>query len=145
MQKNYYLVLITFLVLTACQSKVIIFDKDSTLYAELGGATKINIAITVMVKRLHGDERLGDLFTDVNDVELIQNFNDFICQLSDGGCEYHGAEMEDTHVALFITKAEFDRFVSLFIYSMEDAKISFSAQNKLLKKLANLRDSVIEL
>jgi len=139
--------LIVVLILTGCQS--IPVDKSSSnlpsLYQQLGGATAIKIAVRKMVVRLHQDQKLSELFKETNDDELRQNFQDFICQLTDGGCEYQGAEMLDIHAELYITKGEFDHFVSLFIYSMEDANIPFDAQNKLLARLAKLRSEIIEL
>jgi len=143
------LFLLLILIIAGCQSSSTKVSEtqnvNNSLYLQLGGQETVNIAIISMVKRLHNDERLSELFNDVNDIELIQNFNDFICQLTGGGCEYQGATMEDIHTGLSISKAEFDRFVSMFIFSMQDANIAFPAQNKLLDKLAGLRDEVIEL
>lgn len=119
--------------------------KQSTLYDALGGRQSVEIAIDRMVVRLHNDKHLSELFNETNDKELKRNLVDFICQLSGGGCEYEGAEMLDAHSEMFITKGEFDRFVTLFIYSMDDAKIPFTAQNKLLKLLAEMRGEVIEV
>ena len=149
MNRFFVLIFAVLLTISSCQNNTFntnkVTDSNQTLYSQLGGEATINIAINSMIKRLHNDERLSELFNDVDDVELIQNFNDFICQLTGGGCEYNGATMEDIHAELFISKAEFDRFVSLFIFSMQDANITFRAQNKLLDKLAGLRGEVIEL
>lgn len=118
---------------------------NESLYQQLGGQITIEKVIKRMVLRLHRDKKLTELFVDVDDKELKQNLIDFICQLSDGGCEYQGAEMIDINTEMFITKAEFDHFVSLFIFSMQDENISFTEQNKLLARLAALRGEVINL
>lgn len=137
------------LILFGCQSYTsndVISDQemDGSLYQQLGGKKAIKAVLYSMVSRLHRDDKLSELFFDVDDNELKNNLQDFICQLSGGGCDYHGANMLDIHTEMFITKAEFDRFVSLFIYSMQDANVPFTAQNKLLAKLAALREQVIE-
>jgi len=136
--------LMSLFMLASCQSQHSSIDNTS-LYQQLGGEKSITRVINSMVTRLHHDPKLSELFVEVEDKELKRNFVAFICHLSGGGCEYQGAEMQDIHAELFITKAEFDRFVSLFIYSMEDENIPFLAQNKLLALLASLREEVIEI
>jgi hemoglobin len=142
--------LIMLTILLGCTSRAVndselaVVDADS-LYNELGGRQRLVVTVDNLIRRLHQDSRLSELFVEVNDIELKQNLVDFLCQVADGGCEYQGAEMLDIHSELFITKGEFDHFVTLFIYSMQDAKISFVAQNKLLARLAAMRSEVIEL
>ena len=141
---QYSIGIIIILMLASCQANKVTHSNQS-LYQQLGGRVVIEGVINKMVYRLHHDTKLSELFVDVNDKELKINLESFICHLTGGGCNYQGAEMIDVHTELFITKAEFDRFVSLFIYSMEDEKINFSAQNKLLSRLALLRDQIIEM
>ncbi len=141
--KKFIWVFISFILLTGCQSAS--YSPEQTLYQQLGGQSTVKSLIKVLVLRLHRDDRLSELFNDVDDKELSQNLQDFICHISDGGCEYQGAEMLDIHTEMFITKAEFDHFVSLFIFSMQDEAIPFLAQNKLLSLLADLRGEVIEI
>ncbi len=139
---RFVLLAIIVLVLLSCQSKT---SNKQSLYQQLGGQAAIKSVIQRMVVRLHRDEKLAELFVDVDDKELKKNLTDFVCQISQGGCEYQGAEMVDIHAEMYVTKAEFDHFVTLFIYSMQDENIPFTAQNKLLARLAALRGQVIEL
>ena len=144
---QFSIIILTVLFLFSCQSVSHLEENSNndTLYQQFGGQAAVKLVIKRMVTRLHRDEKLTELFVDVDDNELRTNLEDFVCKISDGGCEYHGADMIDIHTEMLITKAEFDHFVTLFIYSMQDENIAFPAQNKLLARLAALRDQVIEL
>ena len=137
------------LVFTGCQSLsndgLLANPLSDSLYAELGGQAAIEKLVNKFVARLHYDPRLKELFVETNKQELKQNIADFICEITDGGCDYQGASMEDIHSGLEITKGEFDYFVSLFILSMKCEEIPFKAQNRLLAKLAAMRGAVINL
>jgi len=131
--------------LASCQVGTSLSTTDTSLYQQLGGSVVIKSVIKRTLVRLHRDKKLSEIFSEVDENEFTTNLDNFICQISGGGCEYQGAEMIDVHAELFITKAEFDHFVSLFIFSMRDEDVPFLAQNKLLALLAGLRHEVIEL
>jgi hemoglobin len=62
-----------------------------------------------------------------------------------GPCQYNGDTMIDIHTGMNITERDFNRVVEMLIKAMEDEEISYQTQNKLLFKLAGLRDQVIKI
>lgn len=105
-------------------------QKEQSLYIALGGKPAVDRLVSNFFYRLHNDRQLKELFVDSDKRELRQNIADFICEISDGDCEYQGVAMEDIHAGLEITEGEFDHFVTLFILTMKNLDIPFQAQNR---------------
>lgn len=139
------IITVIFLLASCVSNQTETRHQQKNLYAELGGQVAVDRLVNKFVRRLHHDARLKELFVESDKQELQQNIADFICEICGGGCEYQGASMEDIHAGLDITESEFDYFVTLFILTMKSEDIPFQAQNRLLAKLAAMRDDVIHL
>lgn len=118
-------------------------NSENSLYLQLGGEVGIDELVVDAIHRIHQHERLAFLFEDVDFTNLVEQIRDQICYLSGGPCTYEGLSMTEVHAGQDITKAEFDIFVKLFRDAMDNRKIPFSAQNKLLAKLAPMRPDII--
>lgn len=114
-----------------------------SLYEDLGGKEGVEKIVTTAVRLAHADERISELFEEMEDAELIRQLQDQICHLSGGPCEYQGRSMAEAHSGMDITEAEFDAFVEDLIDAMEETGIPHPARNRLLSLLVPMRADII--
>ena len=63
--------------------------------------------------------------------------------LTDGPCEYTGDTLVDTHVGMNVTVAAFNAIVEDLMAAMNKADIAIGTQNRLLARMAELREQII--
>lgn len=124
--------------LNACQSR-----PPTSLYEELGGQPAIENIIDNYLTEISYDKQIARHFMDSNIDRVRSKLIEMLCNLSDGPCAYTGDTMLDVHIGMHITEAEFTRGVELLINAMNDAGIPHRTQNKLLARLAPLREDII--
>ena len=66
------------------------------------------------------------------------------CREAGDPCEYSGRSMAETHGGLGLRAKEFDAFVEDFIDAMEDLKLPYRTQNRMLRIFAPMRADVID-
>ncbi len=59
-----------------------------------------------------------------------------MCELMNGGCKYPGRDMKSSHTNMAVNREGFNALVEQFQFAMDKNNVPFSAQNKLLAKLA---------
>ncbi len=59
-----------------------------------------------------------------------------MCEILNGGCKYPGRDMTASHANMKVNRAAFNALVEDFQLAMDKHNVPFSAQNKLLAKLA---------
>lgn len=59
-----------------------------------------------------------------------------MCELMNGGCKYPGRDMKTAHANMKVNREGFNALVEQFQFAMDKHQVPFSAQNKLLAKLA---------
>lgn len=59
-----------------------------------------------------------------------------MCELMNGGCKYPGRDMTASHANMKVNREAFNALVEQFQFAMDKHNVPFSAQNKLLAKLA---------
>ncbi len=59
-----------------------------------------------------------------------------MCELMNGGCKYPGRDMKASHANMKVNREGFNALVEQFQFAMDKHNVPFSAQNKLLAKLA---------
>ena len=59
-----------------------------------------------------------------------------MCELMNGGCKYPGRDMKASHANMKVNREGFNALVEQFQFAMDKHGVPFSAQNKLLAKLA---------
>ena len=59
-----------------------------------------------------------------------------MCELMNGGCKYPGRDMKTAHASMKVNREAFNALVEQFQFAMDKHDVPFSAQNKLLAKLA---------
>ncbi|MDZ7683751.1 MAG: group 1 truncated hemoglobin [Gammaproteobacteria bacterium] len=87
--------------------------------------------------------RFGPFFCIPNLERFHEIFTTHLCQLAGGPCDYTGDSMVDIHVGMDIGEAEFNRVVEILLDAMEAEGIPRTAQNRLLARLAPLREEII--
>jgi hemoglobin len=113
------------------------------LYQALGAQPGVTRLVAEVVQQLHRDPRLSALFDNTDDAAFQQRLNEMICQLADGGCDYLGLDMSEAHSGMDLSAAQFNYFVEDTRIGMTRATIPIGAQNRLLARLARLREQVL--
>lgn len=116
---------------------------DDALYRALGGEAGIARIVDGMVDRAYADPRIQKKFDGVNPKALKESLRNQFCVLSGGACKYEGETMKNSHAHLALTKADFNALVEDLQFAMDDAKVPFSVQNRLLALLAPMHRDII--
>lgn len=102
-----------------------------------------------LVDRNLADPRIKDVFATADIVRLKRTLTEQFCYVlagpaSDGGCDYTGKDMTAAHKDQGITPRDFNALVENLQWAMDKEGVAFSAQNKLLAKLAPMSRQTIE-
>lgn len=114
-----------------------------SLYNELGGEEGIARIVDNFVTNIEYDAVIVEYFVGVDINVFRHQLTSQICQLSDGPCVYDGDSMEEVHKGQNISAAHFNRTVDLLTAAMAQVNIPYSTQNRLLQRLALLRNDII--
>lgn len=117
--------------------------RHGSLYDELGGKDGIDRISARFISGIGQDEGIRPYFEQTNLDRFYRMFSLHLCQVVEGPCKCAGDEMVPTHVGMDITEKHFNRTVDLLINAMESEDIPHPVQNRVLAKLAPLRDEVI--
>jgi len=116
---------------------------EDSLYRALGGKESLERVSGRFVARVGEDPRIRPFFLHTNLERFHEMFALHLCQLAGGPCDYDGDSMVDVHIGMDIGEAEFNRVVEILIEVMEAEDIPQTAQNRLLARLAPLREDII--
>jgi hemoglobin len=116
---------------------------DDSLYQSLGQKAGLTALMEDFAPRLLKDPRMEPFFAKANQQNLKEQLTNQICQVTGGPCVYKGIDMKTVHREMDITKGNFNALVEVLQESMDAQKIPFSAQNKLLARLAPMHRDVI--
>ena len=142
MKKSIYQITIALLLMTLLATQVKAENSGSNLYQKLGGQQTIELITKNLLIRLYEDDRIAFLFKDADKIDLHQKIVDQICMETGGPCQYEGLDMVESHGGFEIKYSEFDAFVENFILALEDAKVPFRLQNKVLAIFAPMREDI---
>lgn len=129
------------LTLCACSGT----PSQESLYAALGGEAGLERIADNLIMEIANDDRVIDYFEDASVERFRQFFIEHMCMLSDGPCVYTGDTLVDTHVGMNVTQAAFNAIVEDMMTAMNNADIGIGTQNRLLARMAALREQIIEL
>lgn len=129
------------LMLNACSA----LHQDENLYQALGAEAGIARITDNFILEIANDERVITYFEDSNVERFRKYFMEHLCMLSDGPCEYTGDTMVDTHVGMNVSEADFNAIVEDLIEAMNKAEVAIGTQNRLLARMAQLREQIIQL
>ena len=127
-------------VLGACAAPA---SAPPTLYACLGGQTRVEAVVSSVIDRAATDPRTRRSFDGFNLATLKKSIAQFICSSAGGGCIYEGATMRAAHRDLRITASEADALVSLWLEEFDRAGVDAGVRNELLRLMAPNRRDVV--
>lgn len=130
------------LLLGACASSPEPADDDS-LYQALGERDGIERIVDGLLFRISEDGRIVEHFQGIDVARFERTLTEQICELSGGPCTYSGDDMVTAHRGQDINEAEFNALVENLVEVMEHQNVPVSAQNRLLAKLAPMREDII--
>lgn len=111
------------------------------VFHEQAGVDRI---VDTFVARNLADPRIGDIFKGQDVVRLRRVLKEHFCYLLGGGCTYTGRTMRDAHKNMGLQAADMGALVENLQASMRAEHIPFTAQNRLLAKLAPMKREVVE-
>lgn len=113
------------------------------LFAAFHGREGVSRIVDDLVEQVQTDHRLMEIFKASDFVRLRRTLKEQICYILNGGCAYTGRDMKSVHADHGVTVAEFNALVEVLQAAMTREGVAFSAQNRLLAKLAPMkRDTV---
>lgn len=113
--------------------------------AELFGGQEGIRAITDRLVAINlSDPRIAAIFESHDLVRLRRTLFEQFCYILNAGCDYTGRDMHASHAKLGIQKGDMNALVENLQMAMREADVPFSAQNRLLAKLAPMSPDIIE-
>ncbi|HEY4067530.1 MAG TPA: group 1 truncated hemoglobin [Burkholderiaceae bacterium] len=116
---------------------------DDALYRQLGGQPGLVKLTDDFMTRLLADPRMNPFFKDVDQKVFKSQLADQLCEVSGGPCTFKGKDMKKVHEGQDITKSNFNALVEVLQQSLDAQGIPFTAQNKLLAKLAPMHREIV--
>ena len=116
---------------------------DDSIYQAFGGQPGLMKLMDDFVPRVMADPRLQPFFKDTNLTNLKEQLVSQICMVSGGPCKYAGADMKSVHADFEIRKGDFNALVEVLQQAMDAQGIAFTAQNRLLARLAPMHRDII--
>lgn len=113
------------------------------VFEEFGGKAGLDALMEDFMIALVDDPRTRDYFAESDQKHIKAMLAEQFCVILGGPCTYTGKGMKEVHEKLTINEAVFNALVEDLQVAMDKHKIPFSAQNKLLAKLAPMHREVI--
>ena len=117
--------------------------QSKNLFTALGGEDGVTALVDNTIILIGSDEQIFHYFADTKISRFQQKLYLHLCEITDGPCTYDGDSMVDVHTGMDINEADFNHLVEILITAMNKSNIKTATQNRLLKRLAPLRDQVI--
>ena len=117
--------------------------QDDSLYQAFGQKAGIRALMEDFKNRLLADARMNPFFKNTDRERLVTQLTDQLCYESGGPCVYKGASMKPIHDGMEIGKEDFNALVEVLQQAMDAKGIAFSAQNRMLARLAPMHRDII--
>ena len=135
------LIIALLLALSACAQQP---PKDDSLYRALGEQAGIEAVVEGMLLKIASDTRIVQHFEDVDIQRLRDKLVEQFCMEAGGPCTYTGDSMEESHTGLDLTPSDFNALVENLQAAMTDQGVAITTQNRLLARLAPMREQIID-
>ncbi|HUO22220.1 MAG TPA: group 1 truncated hemoglobin [Caulobacteraceae bacterium] len=116
---------------------------NDTVYKAFHEKAGIDRVVSTLVRLYHQDPRLKDIFAAADDARLSQMLAEQVCYVLGGPCRYSGRDMAAAHKDMGVEQADFNALVEDLQAAMDQEKVPFWAQNKLLAKLAPMQRVIV--
>ncbi len=137
---RYYIFIAFYLLIAGCTTPT-----QPTLYDQLGGESGITNIVENLVQEIGQDKQIFHYFAESRVSRFKKNLVEHFCAITDGPCRYTGDNMVDIHTGMQINESDFNHMVDLLINAMNSENIPHRIQNKLIARLAPLRNEIIYL
>lgn len=118
-------------------------SRADSLFEDLGGRDKISAFTFGLTTRIKSDPRISSFFAETDMDRLHDRLTDYFCHVSGEKRRYRGANLYYAHKGLGIHEKDFDALAEDLEDSMDEAGVPYSAQAKLLAKLAPLERTIV--
>jgi hemoglobin len=115
-----------------------------SIYAQLGGAGAVNVAVDRLYERLVADPELAPYFAGRDVDRLARHMRPFIAAALGGPEIYRGRDMTAAHAGLGITGEHFDRTVGHVAAVLSGLGVGETLIAAIGATLAPLRDAVVQ-
>ena len=109
---------------------------DTETFKAFGGKEGLVKIMDDFMDGLVTDPRTADFLGPADKTRIKAMLVEQMCEILNGGCTYPGRSMLDSHKNMKVNRAAFNGLVEQFQIAMDKHNVPFSAQNKLLAKLA---------
>lgn len=118
------------------------FEGEAMLQA-FHGREGIDRIVDDMLDRSVADPGIGEIFALTDMVRLRRTLKEQFCYILNGGCDYTGRDMVQSHADLGLQPADMGKLVEHLQAAMDQEGVSFHTQNRFLAKLAPMRRDVV--
>lgn len=132
---------VLFVLLAACAQQP---PRDDSLYRALGEQAGLTRIVEGALLNAVRDPRIARHFLDIDIERLRDKLIEQLCYESGGPCSYTGDSMEESHKGQHLTPSDFNALVESLQDAMEAEGVATPAQNRLLARLAPMREQVID-
>ena len=105
-------------------------------FQAFGGKAGLTKIMDDFMVGLVADPRTKPFFDNNKQAHIKAMLVEQMCELMNGGCKYPGRDMTSSHANMKVNREAFNALVEQFQFAMDKNNVPFSAQNKLLAKLA---------
>jgi len=112
------------------------------VFDQFGGEQGLVALMDLFMTKLVADPRTKPFFENANQAAVKKHLVEQFCAILGGGCTYTGRDMRTAHKGFDIGREQFNALVEDLQKSMNEKRIPFRAQNKLLAKLAPLHRDI---
>ncbi len=133
----------TLFIIAGCTGQSAPPVSETTLYRQLGGEQGLEQLVDAFIRGIADDDRIFPYFAKADVTHFREGFVTHLCDIADGPCTYDGDSMEQIHTGMHIDEADFNRVVEILVDAMQETGIGYRTQNRLLARLAPLREGVI--
>lgn len=113
------------------------------VFDDFGGMAGMTALMDDFMVIMLDDPRLRPFFENSDQPRIKRQLAEQFCGILGGGCTYTGRDMQATHSAFAIDRADFNALIEDLQIAMNRRGIPFRSQNKLLAILAPMHREVI--
>jgi len=117
---------------------------DTKVFQAFHGKAGIDRIVETFVERNFADPRIKDFFAASDKIRVKRTLKEQFCYILGGGCDYTGRDMKDSHKDQGTTNRDMNALIENLQFAMDQEKVPFAAQNKLLAKLAPQQKDIVE-
>ena len=124
-------------------------DVNTTLYARLGGQPAIQAVASELVDSILADSRVNKWFAHAaaspeNTAAYKAMLAGFLCQSTQGPCQYKGLDMTAAHKGKAVTGEAFDAVVQDLIAVLDKLKVPAKEKGEVLAILGPLKTVIVQ-